>query len=1849
MSQSTLNASWPSTGNFTANFNSASAPSTITIPTTIATVPNNINIGSSNYTFTTTGSIVGCIASPINLNNNLLTLSPISTANLSLSGIISGTGGLTLKGGGVGSAAGGNVVLSAASTYSGITTIGALNNNIQLQLDPLGTISSSPINVTNNSQLYLNGTTGTTYSQGANLLSLTGLGNSMNVGALRTASNNNYTWNGAINVAGNTNINVGSSGILTLPCIINLSSFGLTKEGTGTLVLSNVANNGTGLITINNGTLKAISQNVLFNGSGLSMIAGSIFDLAGNNETLGSLTGNGTITSSASGSPTLTIGSDNTTTVFSGIIQNGSGSSLNLSKTGTGILTFAGINTFSGNTNVNAGTLNINGSLPIGNNVTIASSGILSGNGIINGSTTISGTVSPNSKGTIGTLNSGNTTFNAGGNYYLDINSIPTNGTAGINWDNLVTTGIINNATSVSPFNISINGTIAGFNNITSYSWSIGSYIGIAPSNANISIQTSGLSNDFSGGSFAITFVSGSINLVFTPLIVCSVPAFQPTSIVFNIPTSLSIPVSFTANSVLPSGYLVVRTTNSSAPTSPVNGVIYPIHTANLGGYIELDSNSTSFNSTSLMAGTNYWYWVFAYNNSSCSGGPIYQCNAPLSGMATTAVPTISLSQNTLSYFGYSQGYGPSSSQNINLSASNLSTSSGNLIIKGSDDYLVSTDNSIFSSSISLPYTNYNLALTPFYVQLKAGLNQNIYNGEIITISSGSTIVDTLICNGSVAAIPILLAGWDMNGQYYYGTDSMIPTSMANNVTFVGLSRGIGVGTGGSSLYNGWGGNGFMAYLPSTGIASNSFFTFSIQSNSGCLMSLAAINPFYYRKSSTGPTSGLFQYQINNGAFVSFDTLSFPSSSSSGALLSPIYLNGIQALQNMPPLTIITFRLVPYGASGSTGTFYIFDGISGSDFSVIGSVIALQPIITSNLTDSTVYGTNANYQITATNNPVKFNALNMPLGMTIDTIAGIINVSDIVFAGNYSIVISATNQSGTSFDTLIYTVTKALLTITASNQMKTYGSSMLLGTLGFSSNGLLNNDSIQAVLLISTGAINTAIPNVYSLIPSAASGFGICNYSIVYVNGLLTVNKGLDKVWVGVSNSNFNDSANWQDYQITKAIDNVVIHPVATNYPALNGNISLNNLLMDSATTLLVNKNTVLKVGGMIFNNNGLITMNGTIEFNGILPQTIPANCFNGNTIQNLSINNTSGVTVLGQLNVIGTVNPISGTLNTGGYLTLLSDSNSTGRVASGTGNYLNGNVKVERYVTPKSLRKYSFIGSSVTNVSIRNSWQQQIYITGNGIGGQTCGTTFGDGGSTDKYNSNGFDKTQTNTPSLFTYNGLPINGSRWVGINNTDSSNLIAGVGYKVNIRGDRNNGSCDNQLNQASPTSPNSVILSATGTLNMGNITVPLNDTSLQIYTLIANPYPSQISFSSFQSMNTLINNKFWSYSPFGNGNYTTCSQGVYANQATGYSTTSGDLITSGQAFFVEANGNGSVVFDESNKVDNAVPNTQYFNASVNQLIRIGLLSDTVKKALLDEVVLRFNQSGTKEYNNNWDAISFNSGNQVLTTIKSGQALSIATFPETNLSDTIQLAIASNSIGNFILSFSHLSDNVASATLLLHDKFLKSYRNLPSYYSFDVTSDTTSKGNNRFEVIVNQSSLPLYFINLTVKENNSTAQINWQVGTEVIGTIYELQQSLNGIDFNTISQISGTNTKNYSVKVPLKSVDKIYYRVKAVQINGIVNYSKIAVLLSSTDTPLFSIVSNQENNTLLIVSNNELNTPCSLRICTIEGKAISSLKVNTINKSILVNTQSLSSGIYIVTISNEKGYLYQSKFVKE
>jgi hypothetical protein len=120
-----------------------------------------------------------------------------------------------------------------------------------------------------------------------------------------------------------------------------------------------------------------------------------------------------------------------------------------------------------------------------------------------------------------------------------------------------------------------------------------------------------------------------------------------------------------------------------------------------------------------------------------------------------------------------------------------------------------------------------------------------------------------------------------------------------------------------------------------------------------------------------------------------------------------------------------------------------------------------------------------------------------------------------VAGSTYSIVPSSAQGNGLGNYTITYAngslaVTSAPLTITANSTKKTYGQSLTFAGTEFTARGLLNLDTAISVLLTSTGEAATATVAApgptYSIVPSAATGSRLANYTITYLPGTLTLN-----------------------------------------------------------------------------------------------------------------------------------------------------------------------------------------------------------------------------------------------------------------------------------------------------------------------------------------------------------------------------------------------------------------------------------------------------------------------------------------------------------------------------------------------------------------------------------------------------------------------------------------------------------------------------------------------------------------------------------------------------------------------
>ena len=200
----------------------------------------------------------------------------------------------------------------------------------------------------------------------------------------------------------------------------------------------------------------------------------------------------------------------------------------------------------------------------------------------------------------------------------------------------------------------------------------------------------------------------------------------------------------------------------------------------------------------------------------------------------------------------------------------------------------------------------------------------------------------------TVTAGPV--AAWDFStqtgGTDNFGTNPLIVTTKDANVTIGSLTRGSGLvilspNTGAASA---WGSNNFTVSGTLDGeITANKYFYFTITTNTGFKVSLSGIAAYNIRKSSSGPTTGQWQYQLGSGSFVNIGSaITWGTvTTASGNPQPAIDLSGISDLQNVFANTTITFRLVCYGATSSGGTNYLKDlGNSTANDLIINGTVA---------------------------------------------------------------------------------------------------------------------------------------------------------------------------------------------------------------------------------------------------------------------------------------------------------------------------------------------------------------------------------------------------------------------------------------------------------------------------------------------------------------------------------------------------------------------------------------------------------------------------------------------------------------------------------------------------------------------------------------------------------------------------------------------------------------------------------------------------------------------------------------------------------------------------------------------
>lgn len=285
----------------------------------------------------------------------------------------------------------------------------------------------------------------------------------------------------------------------------------------------------------------------------------------------------------------------------------------------------------------------------------------------------------------------------------------------------------------------------------------------------------------------------------------------------------------------------------------------------------------------------------------------------------------------------------------------------------------------------------------------------------------------------------------------------------------------------------------------------------------------------------------------------------------------------------------------------------------------------------------------------------------------------------------------------------------------ASSSISLSGSPTINGTLTLTStNGLDLGSSGKTLTIASAGVVEAANNQLTGTGTVTMNG----TFKTTNTNGFSGASSSIPSATVNLG------STSTVEYNATVAqifsertdYRNVILAGNATK--TLNGNstvlsaLTLTNAadkLSIAANTLTLN-GTITGSGVLVGSSSSNLSITGTSSFGTInFDQTTDGTT---NILNDVIVNRiTSGTLSLGnKLVILNSYTPTAGVLTTGGFLHLRSTPSNTARVAPGDalGDYITGNVTVERYVAASAKRAWRLITPGVTtSTTINANWQE--------------------------------------------------------------------------------------------------------------------------------------------------------------------------------------------------------------------------------------------------------------------------------------------------------------------------------------------------------------------------------------------------------------------------------------------------------------------------------------------------------------------------------------------------------------
>jgi hypothetical protein len=194
----------------------------------------------------------------------------------------------------------------------------------------------------------------------------------------------------------------------------------------------------------------------------------------------------------------------------------------------------------------------------------------------------------------------------------------------------------------------------------------------------------------------------------------------------------------------------------------------------------------------------------------------------------------------------------------------------------------------------------------------------------------------------------------------------------------------------------------------------------------------------------------------------------------------------------------------------------------------------------------------------------------------------------------------------------------------------------------------------------------------------------------------------------------------------------------------------------------------------------------------------------------------------------------------------------------------------------------------------------------------------------------------------------------------------------------------------------------------------------------------------------------------------------------------------------------------------------------------------------------------------------------------------------------------------------------------------------NVTAGQTFYLLVDAAQINNSGFNFIVTgtaviEEPLPLQLTRFSGNRQNNYNGLQWETANEINTKTFELERSTDGASFTKVAslQSAGTGNNMYVYNDPFTSANKVFYRLKIIDLSGAFTYSQIIWIDADAKTviKIYPVPAKDVVN-INIGKSNLLNTRALLY--DVAGKLLKSFLIQNIQEQLDIS--SLSQGLYIL-----------------